>query len=65
MGHHGREALAAGRPPEQRRHIGLGPGLVDEHQPGGIDAALIGFPLGAAPSDVGPITLAGDQRLFL
>ena len=65
VGHHGREALAARRPPEQWRHIGLGPGLVDEHQAGGIYATLIGLPLGAPPGDVGSIALAGDQRLFL
>jgi hypothetical protein len=61
----GWQALAAGRPSEQRRHVGLGPGLVDEHQPGRIHAILMGLPLGAAPSDVRSIALTGDQCLFL
>jgi hypothetical protein len=34
------EALAPWRPAAQPGHVGLGPGLVDEHQSPGIDAAL-------------------------
>ena len=59
------QALAARRPAAQRRHVGLGPGLVDEDQAGGIDAALVRRPLRAPPRHVGTLALAGDQRLFL
>lgn len=65
MRHLGRQALAARRPSPERRHISLGPGLVEEHQAGSVDPALIRLPLQAPPRDVGTITLAGDQRLFL
>jgi hypothetical protein len=59
------EALTARPPATQRRHIGLGPGLVDEDEAGGIDPILVGLPLLASPRHVGTISLAGDQRLFL
>jgi hypothetical protein len=65
MGHLRREALTAWAPATQRRHIGLGPGLVDEDEASGIDPILVGLPLLASPCDVGTIALAGDQRLFL
>ena len=63
--HLGIEALANRRPSPERRHIGFGPGLVDEHQPGRIDTVLIGRPLQASARHIGPIAFAGDQRLFL
>ena len=47
------------------RHVGLGPGLVDEDKPRGIDPALISAPLGAAAPYVGAVLLTRDQRLFL
>jgi hypothetical protein len=59
------EALAARRPASQGRHVGLGPGLVDENQPGRIDADPMLQPLQASAGDVRTILLAGDQRLFL
>ncbi len=65
MRHLGPEAPAAWRPAPERRHIGLGPGLVDEHQAGRVNAVLVGYPLRAPTGDVGTILLAGDQRLFL
>ena len=46
------------------RHVGLGPGLVDEDQAGRIDPTLILPPLRAPPGDVGPILLAGVQAFF-
>jgi hypothetical protein len=65
MWHLRREALATRAPAAQRRHIGLGPGLVDEDETGGIDPILVGLPLLASSRHVGTIALAGDQRLFL
>ena len=63
--HLGLEPLAARRPAPERRHVGLGPGLVDEDQAGRIDPVLILRPLRPPSRDVGTIPLAGDQRLFL
>src|SRR3954453_8024160 len=57
--------LAAWRPTAQRRHIGLGPGLVDEHQVLRIDAMAIAQPLRTATRDIGAILFTGDQGLFL
>ena len=46
-------------------HVGLGPGLVDEHQPLGIQIKLIVEP-GAPPAyDVGPVLFDGVGGLFL
>jgi hypothetical protein len=59
------QPLSARRPPAKRRHVGLGPGFVDEDQARGVDAVLIGHPLQAPPRYIRPVALAGDQRLFL
>jgi hypothetical protein len=45
-------------------HVGLGPGLVDEHQPMGSDAALVLLPPGPPAGDVRPILLAGEHGFF-
>ena len=63
--HLGAEPVAAPRPSPERRHVGLGPGFVDEDQAGGVDAAAIGQPLPAPARDVGAVPLRRDQRLFL
>ena len=63
--HFGSDALTARRPAPQRRHIGFGPGLIDEHQPSGIDPILILGPLRPPPGNIGTILLGGNQRLFL
>lgn len=62
--HLGLDPLAARRPSSERRHIGLGPGLVDEHQAGRIDAVLMLCPLDPPARHIGAILLTGDQRLF-
>ena len=59
------QRLTTGTPAAQPRHVGLGPGFVDEDEAPRIDPALILAPLRAAPGDRWPILLAGDQRLFL
>ncbi len=51
-------------PPAQRRHVGLGPGLVDEHQAAHIDALLILAPLLSPTGDVSAILLLGEQTFF-
>jgi hypothetical protein len=63
--HFGLETLAARRPSVQRRHVRLGPGLVDEDEPGGVDPTLMPYPLLTAAGNVAAILFAGDQRLFL
>jgi hypothetical protein len=46
------------------RHIGLGPGLVDEDQASWINPPLILYPLRPTSSDVGTILLAGAQAFL-
>ena len=62
--HLGGEPLAARRPSPERRHVGLGPCLVDEDQALRIDPALIFRPLLAPSRDVGTIPFAGDHGFF-
>lgn len=65
MRHFGLDPLSDRRPAHERSHVGLGPGLVDEHQAGRIDPVLIQNPLRPSARNIGTILLAGDQRLFL
>jgi len=46
------------------RHVGLGPGLVDEDEAGRIEPSLIAAPARTATRNVGPILLAGVQAFF-
>ena len=59
------EALAARSPAVEPGHVGLGPGLVDEHQPRNIDALLVASPTRSMARYVRTILLARDERLFL
>ena len=60
----GDEPLAPSRTAVGARHIGLGPGFVDEDQAGRIKPSLVLSPLRPPPSDVGTILLAGVQAFF-
>jgi hypothetical protein len=60
----GHQPLALQRPASQWRHVGFGPGLVDEDQACGINPSLIAFPLPASTGDVGSSLFAGVQRFF-
>jgi hypothetical protein len=51
-------------PAPQRRHVGLGPGLVDEDQAGWIDPRLILLPTGSMARDVRPVLFAGQNAFF-
>jgi hypothetical protein len=62
--HLGPEPQAARPPPSERRHVGLGPGFIDEDQAGGLDPGLMGFPLRPPSRDVGTILLAGEHSFF-
>jgi len=48
----------------QTGHFGVGPGLVDEDQPVGIEPALIAPPVGSGFCYIGTFLLAGMSRLF-
>jgi len=60
----GQQPVAARRPAAQARHVGFGPGLVDEDQPRRIKPTLIGLPACAPSGDVGTILFGGEQRFF-
>lgn len=47
------------------RHIGAGPGLVDEHQSVGIKVQLPFEPGPTLAQDIGPLLLGGMRCLFL
>lgn len=61
----GKQPLAVRRPAMGARHVGLGPGLIDEDQARWIDPALMLAPLRSATAYVRAVPLARDQRLFL
>jgi hypothetical protein len=63
--HLGFDPLTARRPSSEWSHVGLGPGLVDEHQAGRIDTILIFSPLCPPACHIRAILLRCDQRLFL
>ena len=58
------EAFAAFAPSPKRRHIGLDPGFIDEHQPAGIEAGLQRLPALTPSGDVGARLLKGEQCFF-
>jgi hypothetical protein len=60
----GGKPLATRCPSPQCRHIGSGPGLVDEDQALRLDAVLIFDPLGSPPCDVGTIAFASHHAFF-
>jgi hypothetical protein len=62
--HLGQQFVSARSPAAEPRHIGLGPGLVDEDQTCRIKPALMRLPAQAFARDVGAILLGGEQRFF-
>jgi len=58
------ELGSAFAPPPDRRHVGLGPGLIDEDQPGRINAALVLAPLDPPSRNRWPLLLDGEQSFF-
>ena len=55
---------AASAPAAQARHVGLGPGFVDEDEPGRIRPALELLPLLAPSRHLGPQLLGGKNAFF-
>jgi hypothetical protein len=60
----GLEPQALRCPSSQRRHVGPGPGLVDEDQTLRLDAVLIFAPLRSPVCHVGSIAFAGHHGFF-
>jgi hypothetical protein len=58
------EAIPASAPAPDRGHVGLGPGLVDEHQPVRINASLMPPPSCSAADNVRPILLLSEGAFF-
>jgi len=57
-------AITSGSAPEAPYHVGRGPGLVQEHQLGGIELGLLLRPVGAVLGHVGAILFGGVQQFF-
>src|SRR6201996_9490438 len=64
VGNLGDKPASARGPAVESGHVGLGPGLVDEHQTRRIDALLMASPAPAMALYVCAILLTRDQRLF-
>ena len=64
VGNLGPEPAAPRCPSPERRHVGLGPGLVKEDQAAGLNPVLMGRPLRAPARDVGTILFAGEHGFF-
>ncbi len=60
----GHQPATARRPAMAPRHVGLGPSLVDEDQPFGINPTLILPPLRPPPGNVGAVLFGGVQGFF-
>jgi hypothetical protein len=58
------QALALNRTSVTRRHIGRHPGLVDEHQPGGLKMLLLSLPGAPRRLHLATLLFGGDQRFF-
>jgi hypothetical protein len=59
------QPLAARRPPIPARHVGRGPGLIDEDEAFRVEIELSLEPVLAPLHDVRSILLAGVRGLFL
>ena len=60
----GAQPFALAAPAVGARHVGLGPGLVDENEAPGINATLIAPPLCPSTGYVAPFLLAGQHAFF-
>ena len=60
----GNQPLAARAAPVVPGHIGLGPRLINEHEPAGIKPALSTLPAGAVLGDLRPLLLGGRKAFF-
>ena len=60
----GPEPASPRRPSPERRHVGLGPSLIEEDQAAELNPVLIGRPLRAPTRDVGAVLFAGEHGFF-
>ena len=58
------QTLAAAASATGADHLGVGPGLVDEHQPRRIKSGLAGLPALARLCHVGPVLFGRVQGFF-
>ncbi len=58
------QPLAPRRPSPKRSHVGLRPGLIDEHQPFRVDAALTRLPARTLAGNVRSFLLTGERGFF-
>ena len=58
------QALSLWPPTAQRRHVGLDPCLVNEHEAFGIKPGLPGFPTSPTTNDRRPTLFKSEQRFF-
>jgi hypothetical protein len=58
------QPLATAAPATQRRHVRLGPGLVDKDETPDVETVLMSPPTGTAARDVRTILLAGVNGFF-
>lgn len=65
VGNPGSQPLAFGAAAMRARHVGFGPGFVNEHQTGRIYIGLISLPELTFTRDVRSILLAGQHAFFL
>ena len=63
-GRFGDEALASGASAVDARHVGFGPGLVDEDEPLRIDRRLTRLPPLTPAGDVRPVLFGGAKAFF-
>src|SRR5580700_6616091 len=63
-GRFGDEAFASGASAMGARHVGLGPGLVDEDKPPRIDRRLTRLPPLTPPGDVRSVLFGGAKTFF-
>ncbi len=64
VGHWRPAALATPRPAKAPRHLGRGPGLVDEDQPPGVQIRLVLEPRPPTTQNVRALLLAGVRGFF-
>jgi hypothetical protein len=62
--HLGDQASATRTTPVTARHVGLGPGFVDEDQALGIEPPLMLLPPSPPARDIGAVLLTGVQAFF-
>ena len=60
----GNKTFASAGPATGTRHVGLGPGLIDEHETTWIEPALVSLPSRAPARHVGPVLLGGVETFF-